>query len=640
MHDRYIEGLRSCLTEKDVRTLFKGATFGNTDRSNFFDEKIPLIDSGYVTTNSTVRLNGIAELTLRISLFFKLRGLFGSIPQNSGQVGYFSAIHSATEGLFSIGGCHSTDDIDSAVLDEFIKYSLDTKKLNPNTVKYKISMFVELLEYYPNDVPSFLLPDQNILQFSKKYNELVEICKKEDSKRKLVASAKKTYPLSDLKTLMSDSIQYVSKYREEVLEVAQIIIKTKGMTVDKAYSYTFDFLKETDIIFTEPTLAEVQMQVKNANTKYLYDGKTHSGRSIKRKDGSTIKGTMNKVVDKLEGACITISLMLTGMRVGELTSLDRRLKITQDEHLNFERIVYKTAGDSSGEPLSMPIPLIGKQALETLSLLATIKDGESGGNLVLTSIYSGEAKNVRTSRVNNLLDRLCRDSGVSQISPHQFRHAMAFLIVHIHENEGLELAKMFLGHTSITMTLQYMGHFNKELKEAIAELSEEESLTLTDSIVSEIQSNRKLFGEGGKRLMPSHHFTGQQTDEFTKLLRKGLVQLIKEKKLAILQTPVGMCIHDTSEPERLACQQGFDIKEIALNGVAPSRCSGASCSNSMFFESHMEDLKEKLYENVDPALRERLEQNTFFVEAGGFQQDPFRRLIREYDEYKNEDGVA
>ncbi len=43
---------------------------------------------------------------------------------------------------------------------------------------------------------------------------------------------------------------------------------------------------------------------------------------------------------------------------------------------------------------------------------------------------------------------------------------MAFLIVHINEKDGLDLARMFLGHKSLTMTLQYMGHYNQELNDA------------------------------------------------------------------------------------------------------------------------------------------------------------------------------
>lgn len=65
-------------------------------------------------------------------------------------------------------------------------------------------------------------------------------------------------------------------------------------------------------------------------------------------------------------------------------------------------------------------------------------------------------------------------------------------------------------------------------------------------------------------------------------------------------------MHDLSKPEELACQRGFNFNEIILNGPAPSRCKEANCSNSLFFEEHIEKLKEIMkYE-----LKSRLERKT------------------------------
>ena len=172
------------------------------------------------------------------------------------------------------------------------------------------------------------------------------------------------------------------------------------------------------------------------------------------------------------------------------------------------------------------------------------------------------------------------------------------------------------------------------------ELTKEESEIFVEKITTQIENNKKLFGENAKRLMPNHKFVGQQAEEFVVLLKKGLLKLIEEQKLAIIQTPISLCMHDLSKPEELACQRGFNFNEIILNGPAPSRCKGANCSNSLFFEEHIEKLKKEMYGNIDPELKSRLEKNTFFLEAGGFEQDPFKRIIKEYDQYKEMEKIS
>jgi hypothetical protein len=70
------------------------------------------------------------------------------------------------------------------------------------------------------------------------------------------------------------------------------------------------------------------------------------------------------------------------------------------------------------------------------------------------------------------------------------------------------------------------------------------------------------------------------------------------------------------------------------NRPIPSKCKGANCSNSIFFEEHIEKLKKNMYGNIDPELKARLEKNTYFLNAGGFNQDPYYKLIKKYDKKK------
>ena len=43
-----------------------------------------------------------------------------------------------------------------------------------------------------------------------------------------------------------------------------------------------------------------------------------------------------------------------------------------------------------------------------------------------------------------------------------------------------------------------------------------------------------------------------------------------------------------------------------------------------------------MYFKIEPNLKKRLEKNTYFMDAGGFEQDSYRKVIKEYDNYKKE----
>ena len=634
MGNEILEKLDSLTTEKEISNLFKNVRFQNKGNSKFFDNNILLMGSGGVLTNYEIKLKGISSLYIRIMLYLKLNGNLGTIPQGSGEYSYFSNIHSFIYDVIKDNEIDRIDEIDSKMIDRYIVNNVDVKGFLYTPLKGKIERFL-LPFYHELELPYFLRINEDILS-SPKYKKLIKESIIENRNKINGIGAKKTYPLSDLKIIINKSIEYIELYENECLEMAKLYLTISTYNQEKKYKIIYDKLKKSNYIYKEPLLKETQELIFSSKTLYSHD---EEGINLGRSVNGRITSILSRVVEKLEVSCVSIILMMTGMRVGEFTMLDRQLNITQDEHFYLKRIVYKTSETSNGEFLSMPIPNICKKALEILSKLATIKDGKKKGNIILSPIEVKNIKNVRTTRINNLLNRYCAKLGLEEaITPHQFRHAMAFLISHIHESDGLELARMFLGHTSIIMTLQYMAHYNKEIKDAIAELSKDESEQLVEKITEQIQNNNKLFGENGKRLMFNHKFAGQQVDEFIKLMRKGLLDLIEEEKLVIIQTPISLCIHDLSKPENLACQRGFDINEIATSGPSPSRCIGANCSNAIFFEEHILKMKNSMYLDIEPKLRKRLEKNTYFMEAGGFEQDPYQRIIKEYDNYK--EGIS
>jgi len=627
MHNNYLEKLKNCTTEHELRELFNDKKFPHLGESKFSDKHISLIGSGNMFTNFEIKINGVAELALRVVFYLKLDGYINNVPQNSGQISYFNAFHSIMKELLQeAGDIKSLQDLSSENIDFYIKNTHG----KAGTIHRKIQILNEWIEFGNDYLPYFLQLDEGLLVYSKEYKNLKQVKKIEDEQYLLKIDTKEPYPLPNIKYLVSYAIDYIEKYNAEILDVAKHFMETKGLHQGKMYTGDFDYFKNRKEVFQEPRLQIVQDKVKNTKQKYLNEHRINLGRSI---TGNTIRAGMYNAIREMETSCIILILMITGMRVGELCTLDRSLSIRKDEHFNLTRIVYKTASTPEGEKLEMPIPDIARKALCILSELATIKDGKKEGNIITSPINRENVEPVRPSRVNSLINEYCELLEVdTPPTPHQFRHAMAFLIVHINEKDGLELARMFLGHKSITMTLQYMGHYNNELKEAVAELKQEESKQLVEAITDEIANNRKIFGTKGERLMPTHKFMGKQAEDFIVLMKKGLLQLINEKKLAILQTPVCLCMHNTEEVDSMVCQRGFNIKEIVERGPAPSRCSGANCANAIFFEKHIQGLS--VYDDIEPDLKARLEENTYFMDAGGFNNDPFGHIIKEYKEHK------
>lgn len=636
MIDNYyeIENLSVCFTEQDIKKVFESVQFPNRGGSFFFDSKISLKSGPKILTKHKVELNGILNTYLRVVLYFKLANKMGNSPANSGESTCFSLIHIFLKEISMFKEVRYLEEIDSDLLDKYISYKLEEKKIRSLTLKNRIDEVFKNLKYEDElEFPPILKLDEFALQNSKQYKKLKKLVSSDLSDSGLIPKKKNYYSLSDLKIIISSSMKYMDLYKNEILELSWHFKKSSLKIKEKEkYLYLFDFFVTTPISFTEPIIKKIQ---KNCKNLHLQINKIPTKVEVEELISREV---INEVIEKLEVSCIAISLMMTGMRVGELVCLDRDLKITHDEHEYLERIVYKTAANSSGEPLKMPIPIVCKDALVVLSKLARIKDKMHNGSLILSTMKKDETSEIKVDRVNRLLKIFCNDLGLKEvITSHKFRHAMAFLITHIYDNEGLELARMFLGHTSITMTLQYMGYYNNELKDAIRELIKEESEFFIDEITEQIKENKNLFGENGKRLMKAKtKFSGRYANQFINTLREGLIELIKNQKLAIIQTPVSLCMHDLSKPEELMCQQGFNLEEIVANGPAPERCKGANCSNALFFEKHIEELKKKMYFKIEPNLKKRLEKNTYFMDAGGFEQDPYRKVIKEYDNYKKE----
>jgi integrase len=632
MHNlEILNQLKYAISGNDIRQIFKNTKFPNKNGSDFFSDKILAFENPEGKYYCVIRLKNDFEIAFRIIIYLKLSGFMGSKPLNSGTRHWINTLQSIL--LFITKTDPSIKyirDINSNHIDLYIEKK--SKSILAQTVKKPVQYLKDWITFANQYLPYFLRLDEELILNSKHFKDLEKRTLIERSKENLIENSRKSYSLPLLKNIFSHAMRYIDDYSDELIDIAKHYVNNKNIHYEKRIYINYAYLKSRK--FENIFINNLKNEFSEKNNKIQLSKDIN----IFAKE---INSTFIDEIEALEASCMYMILFLTGMRIGEFTALKRFPEIIEGEHYNLKRLVYKTSITEDGEELIMPIPEIAKRAIEILSNISDIKDKGINERIGTTSIKLKKISSIRSERVRTIIRLFAKKIGIKDnIDPHQLRHAMAFLIVHLNEKDGLELARMFLGHKSITMTLQYMGHYNKELNDAIKELTKEESEIFVGKITDQIKNNKKLFGENGKRLMPNHKFVGQQASDFIVLLKKGLLKLIEDQKLAIIQTPISLCMHDLSKPEELACQRGFDFNSVVLNGPVPSKCKGASCSNSLFFEEHIEKLKKEMYGNIDPELKARLEKNTFFLEAGGFEQDPFKRIVKEYDEYKEKEKIS
>ena len=615
----------------------RGKTFIGSKKSYFDENKIQLLIRQDVYTNSSfLHGNEFLELLHRVMVYLKFDGYVGKSLTGSGKLTYHTDLRRIlTEIQKYQPNISSMSDLEMKTIEYFIDDEIQ-KNYKARSTYRKLYKLLEWSTYANNILPPFLQIDRNIINGTKNLYIIENKYRKENKLLKQIGGPKEPYDLKKLKKLVATSIHYLEMYSEDIIEALSIFQKVKKTANSKsgAYAMLYNLYKESKYDYSEPSLLELKTKIDSTKSYYSRCGVTASGGKKIIKTISNINSVFLQVIRNLEACCHIVILMTTGMRTGEYLSLERYPEITDDEHLNLKRVVYKTSATEEGDVLDMPIPLVTKLALETLSSLSANKDGKKDGKLVI-HIFGGRCGGDSKYNVSKSIQDFASSIGIdTPPTPHQFRHAMAFLITYTNQKNGIDLAKEFLGHDSTKMTLQYMGHFNVFLKRTIREVYDENSSELIKIIGEEIKDGKKLYGPQGERLMGKQEFVGSYVEEFTDLLTKGLMKLVQKGELAIIQTPVCLCIHDLTKPEEMACQRGFNIVNFIGEAPMPSRCEGISCGNSVFTEESIENIQKNLMADVDPELRKRMEKNSYFMLNDGFEDDPYERLIKKYLEDK------
>lgn len=633
--NNYIQKLPECINEDEVLELMKDRIFPGSNESKFSDEDILFPDANKGWHRLAAPKNNTLGLAMRTLAFLKLDGQIGEIPLRSGKYAYASK-------LFGIFKDLNTDDllrnprmIDSNQLDNLIKTGLE-KKLQARAIKNKVRKLEDW--FIAKDLlPFFLQIDPFTFIDSREYKKLLELHQKESSRHKKIGGPKEPYHLPTLKFIVGEAIKYIETYGEEILTCTKLFMQDIDKTTIVRKRILVKHLRSGNYQFSEPFLKNKQDYCKSLKSNTYISDKV---------SGTTPIQEFSNAISRLEAACIIVILMTTAMRKQELVLLPRYPLITKDQHLNLERMVYKTSSDEEGSSVVMPIPKITKLAIDLLSQLSELKDEEKTGSLNLVDInYVASTATTSENRINYLVNSFCMEIGVDiPPTPHQFRHAMAFIIVYFNEKDGLELASMFLDHQSIEMTLQYLGHANILVENMINELKKDEEDILLNIIFDEIKAGKNFFGPAAKRMF-KNVYIGRYAQNMEELFIRSLKKLAEENRISILQAPTNICIHDLSNPNKMACQRGLNIDNIIATPIIPSRCEGAQCECALFTEQNVEDLKEQAQMLIDdyPAeFRDRLKQNTYFTNENALYEfsNPFKKLIQEYDQYKQEGVIS
>ena len=631
----YLTEIKDCSYVKSLWKIMKDREVPNANGSLFSDSHIYLESkTGKAMKRKFTLQNQLADVSLRLVMFMKLSGDLNGVPQGSGKASYFNQlqlilkmIFEAQEEILLLG------DIESLTIDTIIlNYRKYTKNKSLRPMITKLKKLEEWILYGNDLLPHFLRLDPSILSQSKEFVQLKIDYSKERRKEQTSGSPREPYDLPSIKTMASQSIKYVETYFSDIEIIAEEYMKLRGREYNYKYRTMFYFFKNTSYRFQETTLNQIQLECQEANKHTNERGNRCISKIIQR---------MKEVISIYEGACVFIIILLTAMRSQELIRIERYPTIHHGEFLSFEKMIFKTANDESGEEVTIPIPMIVKVAIENLSKICQISDGSVTGNLIINDIKYVNKEHVG-SRINSMIVNFSKYCNVTKApTAHDLRHTMAFLVATMHENSSLKLVQTLLVHKNTKMSLEYLGHYNKFLRDAIEELNAKEASYLVQTITNNLDDGKKLFGPMGERIMGNYTFIGSYSDSITDLLSRSILALIEKGQLAIIQTPVCICIHDLTKGEAMTCQRGFNIKNFINEKPKPSRCEGASCSNALFTESHIEEMLHNDISNsnaISDEIKNRLMQNIYFADSGGFDnlKNPHMKLIHAYQNYQKE----
>ncbi len=648
--DELIKRLRLCVSVDEVSELMKDVKLSPEHEVKIGDKTIVLPRCHNYASNINLPDNDFG-LVVKLITHLRLRGYLGHINYGGGIQAYVGRFRTIWNDLNEIKPITSIAEINDELIEQWIRSQLD-KSNRAVSIMGKFLRFEDWLRS-GSMLPYFLsLNNVNIydcpsyLELKARYNEEIARNRNNDD-----YSARK-YPLHLLRPILEKAIVYITNYTEDIETIMQHrgYFNEVGISTFHLHSRTHQFMKKTEHCFLEPTLALLQSSCRNMtrNTWSVNSGTTSKGPRV----------IIANAVQRWQAANLVILGFFTAARSNEISRQPRNINTPRtkyheiDQGYNFTRVIWKTS--RHGKLHTTPLPPLGIQAYQNLSRHSEQIDGKTTGTLKFTE-WSDLNSKMHDDRMGYMLRKFSHwvhGKDEPHIQPHQLRHAMASLLNHLNDNNGLMIAAKLLDHKSAEMTLTYqsqmktivlnqMNHLantNEEIANALNEYKEEESLRILSEVIMPDLNMGKVFVGPSKRIT---QFTGSIVNDPESFFIFHS-QAIKDGQLIFTQTPTCICVRTTHNTGQMACQRGIKFEDYSNVPVQPSACQGSSCVSSLFSEQNCEMLKwqTQSVKKLAPDDLRKLTSSWFFTVGDGLEM-PDKKIIAEYEEaikYKKKVG--
>lgn len=195
------------------------------------------------------------------------------------------------------------------------------------------------------------------------------------------------------------------------------------------------------------TLTEIE--IKGLLIQAKYDRSIANCKQNKRKE-NLIQAAKPSSRDyrTLRNLALLELLFATGMRVGEVSSIDIKDFLTEED-------IFKIKGKGGRERLAFIVDEVTLQVLrEHLDVRMRIETKNPA------LFLNAAGKRISTQGIGKIITKLREDGGIKRhVTPHMLRHTVATLL--LRNGVDIRVVQEFLGHASIATTQRYV-HIVKE----------------------------------------------------------------------------------------------------------------------------------------------------------------------------------
>lgn len=633
--------ISQCLNEIELMNLLKNIKISPDAETKFGDEELKFPDSHNLL--STINLpNNDFGLAAKVVSSLKFHGKLGHQNYSGGALAHLGKYRTLWNDFIKLKDINSFREIDSELIELWIRDQLN-KETNPISIMRKLNRLFDWQNASPY-LPEFLLLDDLNIYGCPSYPELKykhDIVSGNWQERDKPDTSK--YPLHLLLPILQEAITYINSYTKDIeilMENKEHLLEDKNKSANRIHR----FMQSQSHRFQEPELHSMQNICSNTSL-----GSWQFDKFPSKKGPITI---IVNAVDRWQAANLIILGFFTASRSNEISRQLRNIQSPKtkyheiDKGYKFTRIAWKTS--ANGKIITAPLPPLGLKAYQNLSRHSVLSDSKDTGTLLFMN-YSLKSTQ-HADRMNYVLKKFTHwvhDDTNKALNSHQLRHAMASLMTHLNDHNGLMLVAKLLGHDSTAMSMDYqgqlkniilkqlefMGETNIEIKTSYKEFYEEESLKVLDNTILPAIKNGKVFVGAAKSFVD---FSGDIINDVDSWYQFH-AEAIKAGEEMVLQGSVCVCVHSTKNPNQMACQRGINVENYA--GIPPqiSACKGSSCPSSLFTEDSCERLlnQSKSVKDLAPIDLQELAKDWFYA-IGDTLDIPDQRILDEYINIKKE----